>query len=244
VPFAWILSALLTATPDALPDGAPLLIAFNTDHPEDLPDAYALARAEIEAHAWLSVRPFDGWQDPRLSECAGDPACFAKRAVARGHRAGLLLVISYAPVDEDAQLLGLRLIDVARGEEIASAGDALSYEQRPGPLLEQLLPKVFPESAWKRIASLRVDVDHPGAVVWLDGRRCVAPCIIHRIPTGMHQLTVRKKGYEDWDRPITVGSGSNSERVEIEREHPGLFFWLAMGLAGALALGIARLALP
>jgi len=62
-------------------------------------------------------------------------------------------------------------------------------------------------------------VDQPGAQVWLDGRRVT---LTTRLPKGTHAARIRRSGFADWSRTVTVRPGfpeTVAVRLEATPEH-------------------------
>jgi len=55
-----------------------------------------------------------------------------------------------------------------------------------------------------QVGLLNFDIDQPHASVWVDGRRASANT---RLPTGRHFVRIRRFGFQDWTRTVTVRSG-------------------------------------
>jgi hypothetical protein len=65
--------------------------------------------------------------------------------------------------------------------------------------------------------SVRISSEPPGATVLLDGalQQCTTPCTLPAVPTGEHQVIVRKSGYGDETREVVVEEG---ESIDISAD--------------------------
>ncbi len=70
--------------------------------------------------------------------------------------------------------------------------------------------------------SIRVESTPSGARVYLDGVNVgTAPDTLGRIDPGTHSVSVKKDGYQDWSRTVTVRSGEESRVVaSLVNEYP------------------------
>ncbi len=220
-----------------------------------LTDVYAVVRQGIEAETALEVAPLEVFpssvRDAAIRQCAGDGSCFATKVREAGVAVDWLLLVSADRLGEGV-LLGLRLVDLrlaASGQppNLAAVGEQLPEGTSLLRAIKDYLEQVFPRDVWGEVASLKIEVEQPGAEVVVGPKTCVSPCNFDRLAPGEYDLVVRKQGYLDYRRAVRLESRQDEVlNVSLTEESTDLvsspLFWGAIGL-GAAAAGIVTVLL-
>jgi len=211
-------------------------------------DVYAVVRQGIEAETALEVAPLEVFpssvRDTAIRQCAGDGACFAGKVRDAGVEVDWLLLVSADRLGEGV-LLGLRLIDMrlaAAGQtpNLAAVGEQLPEGTSLLRAIKDYQEQVFPRDVWGQVASLKIEVEQPNAEVLVGAKTCVSPCNFARLAPGPYEVTVRKAGYLDFHKTITLASRQD-EVVNVALTEAGSdlvaspLFWGAVGLGAAAA---------
>lgn len=231
--------------PSPIPRTVAVLILSNDGSNYALSEAYGATRRPLERHTALRVAPLEAIgldeREAALRECAGDPACFVRRLRAAREEVDLLLAVS---VDQpgDQVLIGLRLIDTRRGDQLGATADELPFGMRLEAGIERLLPGVFPARVWDQVASLRVSSQPEAAEVVVADRSCVTPCTLERLYPGRYAVQIRKADHLPWSQEVDIAPGE-IQQVDAILEAPSQsvfespWFWMAVG-AGVVAAGV------
>ena len=211
-----------------------------------LSDVYAAARRALESHTALRVLPLDllGMSDREtaIRECAGNPACFARRVRAVAADVDLLLTISLDQIT-DKLLLALRVVDVPSEQAIGASAEEVPLGMSLRGGMERQLPRVLPATIWNQIATVRVTSEPSSAEVVVGGYSCATPCTIRRILPGTYPVSVTKAGYDRWQGRVTLPARrtTNVQAALQEAASEGVlsspYFWGAVGLV-AVGVGI------
>ena len=137
---------------------------------------------------------------PGLRACDGDAACLAEL----GKLVGADWVV-YGEVGGlgDVQVVYLELIDVATARELrATTLQATSGEDPDGGARGAAIRLVAPD---RFVGSLDVDVDVPGAAIYVDGKRLArSPSPPLTLAVGAHALRVTHPEFRDFVRFVDV----------------------------------------
>ena len=212
-----------------------------------LSDIYSAARTVLEGRTALRVLPVDllGLSDREatIRECAGNPACFARRIRSVAADVDLLLTISLDQIDAKL-FLALRLVDIPSEQAIGASAEAVPDGMTLLGGMERQLPRVLPATIWNQVAIVEVVTDPDNAEVTVGGYSCVSPCTLRRLVPGTYSVAVTKADYQPWRGTVTV-SPRRTARVRAlldEEEGDGVlsspYFWGAIGLV-AIGAGIA-----
>lgn len=219
-------------------------------------ELYGAARRGIESETALDVAPLEVFpasvREAAIRQCAGDGRCFAERVRQAGVDVDLLLLVSADRLD-DGILLGLRLVDLrlaAEGKkpDLAAIGEQLPEGASLLRAMKDYLGGVFPKEIWGQVASLKIEVDQDNAEVLVGPRACVSPCKFDRMTPGQYDIVVRKAGYQEWRKSVTLASRQDETiSATLIEEEGGLtsspLFWGAIGLGAAAATTAAILLL-
>ncbi|MFO0723735.1 MAG: PEGA domain-containing protein [Myxococcota bacterium] len=210
-------------------------------------ELYAAARRGIEADTALEVAPFEvfppSMREESIRRCAGDGGCFARAVRDAGVDVDLLLLVSADRLGEGI-LLGLRLVDLHKkaGEDanIAAVGEQLPEGVSLLRAMKDYLEPVFPKALWGQVASLKIEVDQANAEVLVGQKTCVSPCRFDRLLPGDYDVLVRKKGYQDYKKSVSLQSRHDETLTVSLTEESGSifaspFFWGATGAVVAAA---------
>lgn len=210
-------------------------------------ELYAAARRGIEADTALEVAPFEvfppSMREESIRRCAGDGGCFARAVRDAGVDVDLLLLVSADRLGEGI-LLGLRLVDLHKkpGEDanIAAVGEQLPEGVSLLRAMKDYLEPVFPKALWGQVASLKIEVDQANAEVLVGQKTCVSPCRFDRLLPGDYEVVVRKKGYQEFKKAISLQSRHDEAMTVSLTEESGSifsspFFWGATGAVVAAA---------
>ncbi len=221
--------------------------------PDALDDA---ARQEIESNTALQVAARDSFSNDlrtkTVSQCAGDPKCFATQLRTAGVDVDLILTISATQIGENS-LLGLRLVDADKAgggmnvKDIATFGEELAGGASPVRATKEFTKNVFPPTIWGQIASVVVEVDQASAEVLVGLSQCVSPCKLDRMLPGRYPVVVKKSGYVNWTGEVALAAKATEtlKVTMVEEETPltsSPWFWGAIGL-GVAAAGTAAVVL-
>jgi hypothetical protein len=106
----------------------------------------------------------------------------------------------------------------AHGAEILAAKEKpSSVTPAPAAKANVAVPVPAPSPAQ---ASVAIDSTPPGADIEIDGAFVGNTPSSVQMPTGSHQVIVKKKGFTDWTRTLNVTGGTIHLNVELEREPP------------------------
>ena len=134
--------------------------------------------------------------------CAGDGKCFAEALIREAVQVDLLLMISVDNLG-NSRLLGLRLVDVARTENVAVVGEEVPAGTSVTRAVRDRLVKVFPSAWWAPHGLVEVVSVPTGAKVVSGHRSCVTPCRL-RLKYGTHTVSVRAPDHEPLDKQVNV----------------------------------------
>lgn len=211
-----------------------------------LSDIYSAARRTLERRTALRVLPLDllgmSDRDAAIRECAGNPACFARRV--RGVAAGvdLLLTVSLDQISEKL-LLALRLVDIPTEQAIGASAEELPFGMSLVGGMERQLPRVLPGTIWDQVASVEVTSEPSNAEVSVAGFNCATPCTVRRLVPGKYSVTVSKADHESWEGTVSVLARQTTRvRAELEPDDDdgvlsSPYFWTAVGLV-AVGAGV------
>lgn len=231
--------------PAPLPKTVAILILSNASSQFALSEVYGATRRPLERHTALRVAPLEAIgmdeREAALRECAGDPSCFVRKLRTARESVDLLLAVS---VDQpgEASLIGLRLIDARRGEQVGATADELPFGMQLEAGIERLLPDVVPARVWDQIASLEVVSVPSSAEVILADRSCVTPCTLERLAPGAYTVRVEKADHVPWTGDVELSPGPAARlAAKLESPESSMFespwFWAAIG-AGVVAAGV------
>jgi hypothetical protein len=144
---------------------------------------------------------------PELRICEGEPGCLADL--------GKLVSASYTVYAEvgglgDAQVVYLKLIDVAQGKEIRStlielSSKGNSKEQSIAAATRLLAPETYE-------GSLQVTTPVQGAIIYMDGqKRGTTPSKSITASVGSHALRVTHPEHRDYVRFVDIAFGQETE---------------------------------
>ena len=210
-----------------------------------LSEIYSSARRTLEARTALRVLPLDllGMsREAAIRECAGSPACFARRVRAVSSDVDLLLTISLEQIS-DQLLLALRLVDVPSERAVGASAEEVPVGMSLLGGMERQLPRVLPATIWDQVANVNVDSEPTNAEVTVGRYSCATPCRLRRLVPGTYPVSVSKAGYEPWTGIVSVAAKRSAQvRANLqETESDGVlsspYFWGAVGLA-AVGAGI------
>jgi hypothetical protein len=138
---------------------------------------------------------------PELRACEGAARCLAELGKLMGAE---LTVYGELGGLGDAQVLTLKLVDTATGQEVRStsaqfaSGDDLA-EQARAAAYRLLAPDHY-------VGSLALKVDIDGAAVYLNGQQlATTPSAPLRLPVGSHALRITHPEYRDYVRFVEIG---------------------------------------
>lgn len=222
--------------PPNVPRTVAVLILSGAKSGFPLSEIYAAARRPLERYTALRVAPLEtiglDERDAAIRDCAGDPACFARRVRASQNDVDLLLAVS-VDRSEDALLVGLRLIDTFRRAEVGAGADEVPAGMSLEGALEDRLATVVPPSVWGDVGSLSIRSEPEGAEVWVGERTCITPCELGRLLPGSYDIVLRKSGWEPWQKTVAVGRGDNIVQADLPRPSRALvespWLWTAVG---------------
>ena len=211
-----------------------------------LSDVYAAARRALESRTALRVLPVDllGMSDREaaIRECAGNPACFARRVRAVTADVDLLLTISLDQIS-DKLLLALRLVDIPSEQAVGASAEEIPFGMSLLGGMERQLPRVLPGTIWDQVASVEVLTDPGNAEITVGRYNCASPCTIRRMVPGTYAVSVSKAGYEPWTGSVTIAARRKARVKATLRESEedsvlsSPYFWGAVGLV-AIGAGI------
>ena len=212
-----------------------------------LSDIYLAARRALEARTALRVLPLDllgmSGREAAIRECAGNPACFARRVRAVATDVDLLLTISLDQI-RDKILLALRLVDIPSEQAIGASAEEVPMGMSLVGGMERQLPRVLPGTIWDQVATVRVESEPSTAEVTVGSYTCVSPCRLKRMVPGTYSVSVQKAGYETWRGTIVVAARRSARVQAVLREEESSsgilsspYFWGAVGLV-AVGAGI------
>ena len=227
----------LAATPTPPPSVAVIVLSGqNTGaSPEEL---RATVVERIEANTRLEISSYRPDVDALLQfrACAGDGRCFAQALLAEQVQVELLLTISVDNLG-DSRLLGLRLVDVSKGENMAVAGEEVPAGTSVIRAVRDQLSRAFPKDWWSPHGRVEVVSVPAGARVSSGARSCVSPCQL-RLPYGMHTVVVEAPGHEAFRQEVSV-MAAVPVQVTAELEASGSLIsspWLWGGVVAAAVI--------
>lgn len=238
----------LAAPPTERPRSIAIFVLSGEKVGAQLTDVYAVVRQGIEAETALEVAPLEVFpssvRDSAIRRCAGDGACFANTVRESGVAVDWLLLVSADRLGEGV-LLGLRLVDLrlaAAGQppNLAAVGEQLPEGTSLLRALKDYLEQVFPRDVWGEVASLKIEVEQPGAEVVVGPKTCVSPCAFERLAPDDYEVVVRKQGYLDYRKSVRLASRQDEVlNISLTEESSDLvsspLFWGAVGLGAAAA---------
>jgi hypothetical protein len=151
--------------------------------------------------------------------CADEaPACMTQAAQSIGSTK--LIFGNVQPMGTDAFLVTLKILDAERGVVESWISEQITRAQATPAGLRALAEKWFATLTGKSLpGTLRVTGGVVGAAVSIDGVQVgllgAQGLTLSGVAVGPHQIAVSKRGYEKWERAVTLASGA-TENVPVE----------------------------
>lgn len=155
---------------------------------------------------------------PELRSCDGDPSCLAQL--------GALVSVQYTIYAEvgglgDAQVVYLKLVDVATTKEIRSTTIELSSKSDAATASAAAATRLLAPKSY--VGTLEVSTPVKGAILYLDGqKRGTTPSKAISAPVGSHALRVTHPEHRDYVRFVDIEFGQKTSIAAELQALPGV----------------------
>ncbi len=110
----------------------------------------------------------------------------------------------------------IRLIATETGEALLAESASSRSVEEIRSMVKNLARKIEKRYLGRFLEELRVTSTPAGATVYVDGNLVGETPIVHNLGKGHHKVIVRKRGYDNWEKIITVVKGSNNIHAELK----------------------------
>lgn len=207
----------LLFTGRAVAAGDTAVAVLGVEASEGAPDSVAGALTDALRQRVSSTRGFrlvpgrDLMEVKLVFSCPDEaPSCMAQAAKSLGAQKLLFGTVKKAGID--GYLVTLKLLDSGRSAVDAWVSEQITRAQATGPAIRGPVQKWFATLTGQgTTGTIRVASDVPGASILLDGVPVGAvssePIALTSVPTGRHEVTVSKAGYDPVRREVDVRAG-------------------------------------
>ncbi|MBN1999638.1 PEGA domain-containing protein [candidate division KSB1 bacterium] len=109
----------------------------------------------------------------------------------------------------------IRLIDTETGEALLAESASSRSVEEIRSMVKNLARKIETRYLGRFLEELRITSTPAEATVYIDGTVIGQTPIVHNLNKGHHKVIVLKRGYENWEKIITVVKGANDLHAEL-----------------------------